>query len=134
MEKAGPWNEDTSLINDFDFSPRVLLNTTKVKYAKGARLLYRSGLATNLSGQRSRKHLESAFLALSNTTKLLLDKDNSEEAKKVLARTWRSWSYNFYPFAMDLYQEAEKMIQMLGGHPHIQRKGKSHWFGGDHRL
>lgn len=125
LEKSGLWDEELSLINDFEFFPRVLLKADKILFCASAKLFYRSGLSQSLSAQKSSIHLESAFKALTKTTTFLLEHDNSFEMKKNLASFWRKWSYEFYPLNMEYYKISEKKILELGGSIHFYRTGVS---------
>lgn len=115
LEQSGLWDERLSLINDFEFFPRVLLNATEIKYCKGAVILYRSGINNSLSNVLSKKALKSSHLALTLTTHKILTVENSTRAKKVLANYWALWAYNFYLVAPNLYRDANLKILELSG-------------------
>src|SRR4051794_28045763 len=63
-ERAGPWDETLSLINDFDFFPRVLLACRMVCFCPDAVTYYRSDLPTSLSGSKSWAAWDSAIRSL----------------------------------------------------------------------
>lgn len=123
LDRAGLWDEELSLINDFEFFPRLFLNAEQLVFTPNARLYYRSGRQSTLSAQQSEKHLESAFKALSKTTELLLAYDDSFAVRKVLALFWRIWSYQFYPYQIDYYNFSEEVIKKLGHSPNYTQKG-----------
>jgi glycosyltransferase involved in cell wall biosynthesis len=114
-EKAGSWNENLSLINDFDFFSRVLLASEGVKFCHGARTYYRSGNTTSLSGSKSSKAWESAFLALELGTNNLLAKENSSRTRHVCATVFQRFIYEVYPDMPDLKQKAEIKVKTFGG-------------------
>lgn len=45
LEKSGLWDESLSLINDFEFFPRVLLHAQQILFAKNAIVYYKIGRA-----------------------------------------------------------------------------------------
>lgn len=115
IEDAGLWNEKLSLIDDFEFYTRVILNSKKIELSKEAILLYRSGLQNALSGQKSRKAVESAFLSLDLSTNTLLQYNNSPISKLSCANIWQGFVYEFYYQQQDLAIKAEQKIKELGG-------------------
>jgi glycosyltransferase involved in cell wall biosynthesis len=114
-ERAGPWNEKLSLINDFDYFSRILLASQGAKFCQGARTYYRSGNSTSLSGSKSRTALESAFLSLTCGTQNLLAKEDSPRTRQVCATVFQRFVYEVYPDALDLCQQAEARVQQYGG-------------------
>lgn len=115
VEKAGPWNQDLSLINDFDYFSRVLLASQGVKFCWGAKTYYRSGLNNNLSGARSRKALESAFQSLMLGTNALLAEENSPRTRHASATAFQRFIYATYPDALDLVELAAAKVRAFGG-------------------
>lgn len=114
-EAAGPWNERLSLINDFDYFTRVLLNSQGVAFCPGARTLYRSSLGNSLSQSTSRPAWESAFLSTTLGTNTLLARENSPRTRQASAINLQRFAYSAYPFAPDLVARAEQRIGELGG-------------------
>ncbi|RYG51412.1 MAG: glycosyltransferase family 2 protein [Chitinophagaceae bacterium] len=112
---SGLWDERLSLINDFDFFIRVILASKKVRFANNAILYYRSGLEQSLSGQKSKKAMESAFLSIKLGTETILRYENSTRTRQICADALQLWKYQFYPMQPGLYREAEKLIRQLGG-------------------
>ena len=115
LEKSGLWDERLSLINDFDFFTRVILATAEVRFCSTATLYYRSGLQNALSGQKSRKAVESAFLSLMLGTQKLLSIQSNDLTKICCANMWQGFVYEFYFKFPDLAKQAEKNIAALGG-------------------
>lgn len=112
---SGLWNEALSLINDFDFYIRVLLAAKEIKFTSNAILYYRSGLSNSLSGQKTRKAYESAYLSTELGVKSILNFENSERTKKICATCFQEWKYQFYPQEMDLYRKSKEWVNKLGG-------------------
>jgi glycosyltransferase involved in cell wall biosynthesis len=115
VERAGGWNKDLSLINDFDYFCRVLLASQGVEFCWGAKSYYRSGLANSLSGAKSRRAFESAFQSTELGVKHLLTVENSQRTRHACATAWQRLVYSTYPKAIDLVTQAEANIKQLGG-------------------
>lgn len=115
IEKAGPWNESLSLIDDFDFMVRVISNSSYVLFCEEAVLMYRSGLPNSLSAKNSDKHMESAYNSLRLGVDCILKVRDDAVSRLACANTYKRWSYNFYPFHKDLYNKLENEIDKLGG-------------------
>ncbi|RYZ30319.1 MAG: glycosyltransferase family 2 protein [Chitinophagaceae bacterium] len=115
LELSGLWDERLSLINDFDFFIRVILASQQVLFTENAILYYRSGLEQSLSGQKSRKALESAFLSTQLGVETILRYEDSARTRRICADAFQEWKYQFYPSQMDLYEKAENYVRKLGG-------------------
>ncbi|AFY40840.1 glycosyltransferase family 2 protein [Nostoc sp. PCC 7107] len=114
-ERAGNWDERLSLINDFDYFSRILLNSQGVKFCQGAKTYYRSGDTNSLSGSKSRRAWESAFLALELGTSNLLAREDIPKTRHACATVFQRFIYEVYPDVTDLLQKAEEKVQQLGG-------------------
>jgi glycosyltransferase involved in cell wall biosynthesis len=95
-ERAGPWDERLSLINDFDYFSRILLASSGVKFCRGARTYYRSGNTGSLSGSKSRRAWESALLALDLGTTSLLTRESSARTRAACATVLQRFSYEVF--------------------------------------
>ena len=115
LERSGGWDERLSLINDFEFFARVLLEASEILYAPGARFHYRSGVEGSLSGRRSRKAVESAFLSLILGTKHLLAAEDSRRTRRACANVLQDFDYTYYPDHADLRARARERVAELGG-------------------
>jgi glycosyltransferase involved in cell wall biosynthesis len=115
LKRAGLWNEDLSLIDDFEFGARLLAHSEGVRFTSGARLYYRSGLDSNLSGQDSREHVESAFQSLLDGTQHLLDREDSPRTRRAAANMLQDFIYGYYPNHSDLRAKMRARIEELGG-------------------
>ena len=114
-EKAGPWKEDLSLVDDFEYMTRVLCHTNRILFCEEAVLLYRSGLSTNLSAKKSEMHMNSAYNAVHLATRVILEHSNDERSRLACANTYQRWAYQFYPRYPALCIQAENEIYKLGG-------------------
>lgn len=115
LDRSGLWDERLSLVNDFELFTRVILNVTDILFTPGARLYYRSGLAGSLSGLRSRKAVESAFLSLMLGTRHLLDAENSSRTRLACANLLQDFEYTYYPAHADLRAKVRVRAAELGG-------------------
>jgi glycosyltransferase involved in cell wall biosynthesis len=114
-EKAGPWDDSLSLINDFDYFPRVLLACRKVLFCPEAVTWYRSGVDTSLSGSKSRKAWDSALRALKASTVRLLEREDSQRTRRACVRQFQEFVYAAYPDVPDMVEDAERRVKELGG-------------------
>jgi len=115
LERVGGWDERLSLINDFEFFTRLTLASRGIVFTPGARLYYRSGLAGSLSGSRSARAWESAFLSLTLGTDRLLAAENSARARRVSATILQGLVFDLYPNRPDLVAQLESRVVELGG-------------------
>jgi glycosyltransferase involved in cell wall biosynthesis len=113
LNRSGLWNEELSLINDFEFFIRVLLHADEIRYAENSVLYYRSGLGNSLSALKTRKAIESAFQSITLGTEHLLKFENSERIKKISANYFQMFIYDIYPNNADLIKESEQKIYKL---------------------
>lgn len=114
-ERCGGWDERLSLNNDFDFSVRLLLAASEVRFARGALYGYRKGVAGALSGTAD----AAAMLAVSLTTesgcRALLAREDSLRIRQICANRWQEWLFRFYPDHPELAAAAQQRIVELGG-------------------
>ncbi|MDF9798360.1 glycosyltransferase involved in cell wall biosynthesis [Catalinimonas alkaloidigena] len=113
IDQMGGWNEKLSLIDDFEYMLRILLNAEEIHFTSGARLFYRSGISESLSRQKSRKAMESAYLSTELGCQYILEKEDSQRTRKVCANIWQQRVFEFYPAFKDLVMKAEKHITNL---------------------
>jgi glycosyltransferase involved in cell wall biosynthesis len=114
-EAAGPWDESLSLINDFDFFPRVLFGAGRLLFCPEATLHYRSGLPNALSGSKTAAAWDSAFRALESGTAVLLRRDRSDRARRACSRAYEEFVFSAYPAVPDLRRRARDRVRDLGG-------------------
>ncbi|MFZ0408267.1 MAG: glycosyltransferase family 2 protein [Cyanobium sp.] len=115
LERSGGWDESLTLINDFEFFARVLCHAREVLFTPEATLYYRSGLQGSLSGQKSRKAVESAFHSLLKGTGYLLKRRSDSEARLSCANVLQNFIYTYYPAHPDLRQKVQVRVEELGG-------------------
>lgn len=128
LERSGGWDERLSLINDFEFFARVLVNTNEVLFTPEATLYYRSGLLGTLSGQKSRKAVESAFQSLLTGTCHLLQHRSDTEARQSCANLLQDFNFTYYPDHHDLRTVMQNRILELGGSNLVASGGPAFMF------
>ena len=114
-DAAGPWDESLSLNDDGEYFARVVAASTNILYCCDAISLYRSGLATSLSAQRSRRHLESAHRAVGLIAAHMISLDGSPAMRTAAANLFQRFAYEYYPAAIDLVADVERRARSLGG-------------------
>jgi glycosyltransferase involved in cell wall biosynthesis len=123
LEAGGLWNEQITIINDFEFFPRVFLRADFILYTEEARVFYRSGLTNGISSTLNKVRLFSAYTALELTTSLLISYEDSDRVRSVLFHLWDMWKHIFYLDDMNLYRRTLHQMKQLG--PYSNRyKGK----------
>ena len=115
VEKAGPWNESLSLIDDFEYMVRLITSSNMVLFCEDAVLMYRSGLRNSLSGKDSPIHMASALKSLQLGVAQILSTRNDSITRQACANTYKRWAYQFYPSHNKMYNELEHEIHSLGG-------------------
>ena len=115
IEKAGPWNEELSLIDDFEYMVRVISISSNVLYCEGAILMYRSGISNSLSRKKSDKHMTSAYHSLNLGIERILEIKNNNQSRLACANAYQNWAYQFYPSHRELLKKTEQEIIKLGG-------------------
>lgn len=115
LEKAGYWDERLSLNNDFDFSIRVLLSSSGIHFASGAKFYYRKGVSNALSGTFSEKAFESAYLTTCLGRDHLLKREDTPRVRKLLADRFQGWVYIMYSSYAEMAEKAQAAADALGG-------------------
>lgn len=115
LRRAGGWDERLSLNNDFDFSIRLLLSSSGVRYAPDAVYHYRKGMSEALSATRGSEAMRSAFATTEAGCGALLAREDSPRMRQACADRWQWWLYRFYPQHPELAARAEAMVAELGG-------------------
>jgi glycosyltransferase involved in cell wall biosynthesis len=115
IEDRGGWNETLSLIDDFEFFARILSSASEVRFTPDTPVYYRSGISKTLSGERSRKAVESAAESLLLGTACLLNQRNDSAARRASANILQDFIYTYYPDHPDLREKIVARINELGG-------------------
>ena len=115
LQKTGGWDEELSLINDFEFFARVLSQAKNIRFTPDVPLMYRSGLPGSLSGRKSDAAIESAFHSLMRGTEHLLNVRNDSKAMHACANVLQDFIYTYYPCRVDLRKQIKNRVTDLGG-------------------
>lgn len=115
LDQVGGWDEKLTLIDDFEFFARVLCAANEVLFTPDCPMHYRSGVAGSLSGTKSDKAIESAYLSASMGVDHLLAKLADARSKRACANIMQDFVYTFYPARPDLRAKAEARVRELGG-------------------
>lgn len=114
-DRAGPWDESLSLLDDGEYFCRVALAASQIVFCETARGYYRTGAAT-LSQRRDSAALESAYRSIELSCDWLQSLcEPTPEIKKACATHWQRFIYGAFPAAPDLVALAEKKVAALGG-------------------
>lgn len=128
LERSGGWDEQLSLINDFEFFARVLCNSTQVLFTPGATLYYRSGIKGSLSGQKSPNAVASAYASLRSGTDHLLARRNDAAAKRSCANLLQDFNFTYYPAYQMMRTAMSAKVRELGGsNLRMKAGGKMGW-------
>ncbi len=114
-DKAGFWDERLSLNDDGEYFCRVVLASEGVKFCRGAKSYYRSGLENSLSRCTTVAYVESAFLALELGINNLLKQENTPYTRQACANAFQRFIYSIYPEYPDFVSQAEDKVKTLGG-------------------
>lgn len=115
IEKAGLWNENLSLNDDFEFFTRIFLNSSLIQYNDKGIFYYRSGVG-GLSSIVSSKAYESYFNTLDLSLKRVQERfPNDKNIALACANLWQMFIYHIYPYKKNMSKRAEAEVQRLGG-------------------
>ena len=121
-EKAGPWNEELALIDDFEYFCRLFCEAEEILFVPNTTLFYRSGLQGSLSAQKSRRARESECASILLGTSHILKKRADEQARQACANVCQHLIYDLYPKHPDLREKLQQRVSECGK-PNIQPSG-----------
>jgi glycosyltransferase involved in cell wall biosynthesis len=110
IDKVGGWDERLILYNDTEFFNRIILASKGVKFVKGARLYYRSGMSSSISAQNGRKYFESTLLAIDLIADQLLKKEDSIRIRTFISNLYQDRYFQLYPLYPDLCIDYENRL------------------------
>jgi hypothetical protein len=114
-DRAGPWDETLTLIDDFEYFTRVTLASRRVRPCAEARLYYRSGNPMSLASQRSPAAWESAWRAIEGGTAALLARTDDAAARAACADLFQRLAFDAYLEDDRIAGRAEERARGLGG-------------------
>ena len=115
VNQAGLWNESLSLDDDGEYFCRVVLASAGVKFCFGAKSYYRSGSPISVSASKSKIAWKSALDVIDLCTDVLLSVENTLRTRQSCAARYQYFIYSAYPSSLDLIQQAEDLVEQLGG-------------------
>ncbi len=116
INRAGPWDETLSLLDDGEYFCRVALASTGIVFCGRARGYYRTGSAATLSRRRDRAGLDSAYRSTAlSCDRLLAYREPDLGMKNACATLWQRFIYHAFPLVPDLVARAETQVAALGG-------------------
>jgi glycosyltransferase involved in cell wall biosynthesis len=121
-DRAGPWDERLTLLDDFEYSTRLLLTSAGVRFCRAARLYYRSGNPQSLASQRSPDAWQSAWASIDRGTRLLLERC-PDAARPACADVFQRLAYDAFLEAPEIAARAEARAAQLGGSKLIMSGG-----------
>ncbi|MDN3584420.1 glycosyltransferase family 2 protein [Mucilaginibacter flavus] len=115
VEQAGPWNEQLTLNDDFEFFTRVALHAKMIVPAPSALYYYRSGV-NGLSSQKT----DEAYMSLFRSMQLSFEHaitvyGKNEKVRRSCANLWQAYIYEVYPRLKQQRIFAKQQIKALGG-------------------
>ena len=117
IEKAGLWDENLSLHDDGEFMCRVLLASKGNVFVENTVVYYRQQDNSLSRDHTSKKAAESALLVYKSYQQQILKFQDSKFARRVLARNFSRFIYEYYPAHAQSIKEAYREINELGVKP-----------------
>jgi glycosyltransferase involved in cell wall biosynthesis len=114
-ELAGPWDENLRLDQDGEYITRVLLQAEYVKFVNEAKCYYRLENPKSVSKIRSKKSVESSFIASDKCINYLLSLENSARTREACIRYMQNRYQVYYPYHENLVEKANIIVNKLGG-------------------
>ena len=112
VERAGPWNETLTVNIDMEYFVRALLAADGVRFAAGARCLYRSGVAGSMSGRRDHAAWTSYFRSI-ELSQERLGGTIEEPVRRGLSLVWQRFAHAAFPYEPALAEEALRRARVL---------------------
>ena len=121
-QAAGPWNTQLLVNNDGEYFCRVLLGSDGVRFVPDARVFYRMPGFDRVSYiGRSKRKMESLFLALQLHIRYLRRLEDSDRVRIACVNFLQTWLPTFYPERPDIVRRAEQLAEALGGRLEVPR-------------
>jgi GT2 family glycosyltransferase len=125
-ETAAPWDERLSLDDDGEYFARVMLVSEKIQFVSDATSYYRASGSSSLSNvDQSAKKLESLWLSLQLQIIYLRRLEDTQRIRSACATFLQNWLKFFYPWRMDIVEEAQQLAKSMGESlelPRLRRK------------
>lgn len=115
IKTTGGWNEELTLIDDFEFFARIFCHSKEILFTKDAILYYRSGISDSLSAQKNRQAIQSQYHSLLKGISHLLALRPDPSARLSCANMLQDFIYSHYPKYPDFCRQLRSRILELGG-------------------
>jgi GT2 family glycosyltransferase len=122
IELAGPWDNRLSLDDDGEYICRLVAASDTVHFVPSARCYYRIGNAGSLSGQKSEKALQSAFLSMQLSVDHLLKLESSTATRRACLALVQDNYAPFFPEHAELVARCHALAATLGGNLEAPRE------------
>ena len=113
--RGGPWIENSSPIDDFEYFCRLFCEAKEILYVRGTTLCYRSGIKNSLSRQKSKEARKLQCGSLILGTGHILRKRQDAEARLACANMCQHLIYDLYPRHPDLRARLQTRVKECGG-------------------
>jgi len=121
-DRAGPWNEELTVIDDFEYFCRLFSEAEEILLVANTTLFYRSGIWGSLSAQKSKMARESECESILLGTSHLLRRRSDPEARLACANVCQHLIYDLYPKHPDLREKLKQRVSECGT-PNIKPSG-----------
>lgn len=112
FNKSGLWDERLSLINDTEFFPRILKYASRLFYAGGCKLYYRTNFNSgSLSQQTSLKAVQSALLSVDLMAGYIRSIEQSQTIEKIIALSYADVLWISYPQHPEITKKVENRLK-----------------------
>jgi glycosyltransferase involved in cell wall biosynthesis len=114
-QKAGPWNEELTLIDDFEYFCRLFCEAEEILFVTNTTLFYRSGIKGSLSARKSQKARESQCESILIGVDTILEKRSDPQVKLSCANLCQDLLYDLYPKHQNLRRRLAHKVKECGG-------------------
>jgi len=115
LNKAGGWDERLHLMNDFEFSTRLILHSDGIGFANDAIHYYRKGISDSMTSKMNKNIAFSIYTGVNEACVNILEKEDSLRFRKVFADKFQQLVFEMYPQYMDITDKMNHQIKSLGG-------------------
>jgi hypothetical protein len=112
LQRAGPWDDELTLMNDTEFFTRVVLAARAVLLCPESLSYYRKG-HPSMSSIKTARAWRSYFRVTELCVDRLLAKECSDRTRRVASFMWQRLANSCYPHQRDLGSEAQRRAELL---------------------
>lgn len=115
IELGGLWDESLKRNQDGEYFSRLISHGQKVMFCQEAKVFYRSGLTSSVSGDTSKPAALSALKTIDLIKGYTLALENSNRARLAMANKYMDFAFAHFLSYPELALTAEKNASELGG-------------------